>query len=309
MTGATGFVGNRLCRKFDAQNRKIVRALRNRGQKQGVVIGDIGPESNWSATLEGVDCVVHLAARVHIMNDSVVDPLSEFRRINVGGALNLARQAVAMGVRRFLFVSSIKVNGETTCPGRPFTADDTSAPVDPYGVSKFEAEQALLSLAAESEMEVVIIRPPLVYGPGVKANFLSMMRWLDKGIPLPFGAISNRRSLVALDNLVDLIVLCTHHPAAANQVFLVSDGEDLSTTELLRRTAAALGRPTRLVPVPQRLLELGLRMVGKAELAQRLSASLQVDISKTQALLGWVPPVSVDDALGATATHYLKSRA
>ena len=309
VTGSTGFVGYPLCKKINENGGQLRRALRQVGAEEGAVVGDLGPDTDFSEALDGVDAVVHLAARVHVMQDDAVDPLAEFRRVNVEGTLNLARQAAEKGVRRFVFVSSIKVNGETTRPGQPFTADDAAAPIDPYGISKYEAEQALLSLAAESEMEVAIIRPPLVYGPGVKANFLSMMRWLDKGIPLPFGAIHNQRSLVALDNLMDLILLCIEHPAAANQVFLVSDGEDMSTTELLRRTAAALGRSARLVPVPQWLLEQGLKMVGKAGLSQRLAANLQIDIGKTQALLGWVPPVKVDDALRDTATHFLKSRA
>lgn len=308
VTGASGFVGSRLCEAFASNGWQVRRALRQENGAGGIVVGELGPETNWCKAISDVDAIVHLAARVHVMHDHVVDPLAEFRRVNVEGTLSLARQALEKGVRRFVFVSSIKVNGESTLPGCPFKADDIANPIDPYGVSKYEAEQALLSLATESEMEVVIIRPPLVYGPGVKANFLGMMRWLDKGVPLPFGAIHNQRSLVALDNLVDLILLCTHHPAAANEVFLVSDGEDMSTTELLRRTAAALGRPARLVPVPQKLLEQGLKMVGKAELAQRLTANLQVDIRKTQSLLGWAPPVSVDDALRATATHFLKSR-
>ncbi len=207
--------------------------------------------------------------------------------------------------QRFVFISTIKVNGEGTPLGQPYTADDVPAPVDPYGVSKHEAELGLMRLAEETGMEVVIIRPVLVYGPGVKANFLSMMRWLHKGIPLPLGAIHNQRSLVALDNLVDLIVTCLHHPAAANQTFLVSDGEDLSTTALLRRTAAALGRPARLIPVPVRVLRTAAHLLGKADFAQRLYGSLQVDISKTRELLGWSPPVSVDDALHKTARHFL----
>jgi nucleoside-diphosphate-sugar epimerase len=220
--------------------------------------------------------------------------------------LNLARQAAEAGVRRFIFISSIKVNGEGTPLGAPYRADAQPQPADPYGISKMEAEQGLRALAGETGMEVVIIRPTLVYGPGVKANFLNMMRWLHKGVPLPFGAIHNRRSLVALDNLVDLIVTCIEHPAAANQTFLVSDGEDLSTTELLRRMATALGAPAHLLPVPSWLLEAGATMLGKKALSQRLCGSLQVDISKTRELLGWTPPLSVDAALRKTAKHFLE---
>jgi UDP-glucose 4-epimerase len=244
---------------------------------------------------------MHCAARVHVMAESVADPLAEFRRVNVQGTLNLARQAAAAGVRRFVFVSSIKVNGEATQLGRPFMADDAPAPLDAYGVSKMEAEQGLLETARQTGMEVVIIRPPLVYGPGVKANFAAMMRWLRCGVPLPLGAIHNQRSLVALDNLVDLIVTCLTHPAAANQTFLVSDGEDVSTTELLRRMGQALGRPARLIPVPVSWLKLAATLVGKPDVAQRLCGSLQVDIEKTRRLLVWTPPISLDEGLRRAA--------
>lgn len=242
------------------------------------------------------------------MNDRAAEPLAEFREVNVAGTLNLARQAVSSGVKRFIFISSIKVNGEGTSLGEPYTADTSPAPTDPYGISKLEAEQALLALAAETGMEVVIIRPVLVYGPGVKANFLNMMRWLSKGVPLPLGAIHNKRSLVALDNLVDLIVTCIEHPSAVNQVFLVSDGEDLSTSELLRRMGRALGKPARLIPIPAGVLEMGARMVGKKTIAQRLCGSLQVDISKTRELLNWSPPMSVDCALARTARYFIEQQ-
>jgi UDP-glucose 4-epimerase len=240
------------------------------------------------------------------MSDTATDPLEEFRRVNVQGTLNLARQAAAVGVRRFVFVSSIKVNGESTQLGFPFTADDAPAPLDAYGVSKMEAEQGLRELAAQTGMEVVIIRPPLVYGPGVKANFAAMMRWLRRGVPLPLGAIHNQRSLVALDNLVDLIVTCLTHPAAANQTFLVSDGEDVSTTELLRRMGKAMGHPARLLPVPTGLLKLAATIVGRRDMAQRLCGSLQVDIEKTRRLLDWTPPLSLDQGLRKAAEGYVR---
>jgi nucleoside-diphosphate-sugar epimerase len=271
-------------------------------------IADLTADTTWQPVLQSVEVVIHAAARVHVMHDTSSDPLAEFRKVNVDGTLNLARQAAAAGVRRFIFISSIKVNGEGTAVGEPYCADARPAPIDPYGISKMEAEQGLRTLAVETGMEVVIIRPVLVYGPGVKANFLSMMRWLHKGVPLPFGAIDNRRSLVALDNLVDLIVTCIDHPAAANQTFLVSDGEDLSTTELLRRMGVALGKSTRLLPVPSRLLEVGAAMLGKQALAQRLCGSLQVDISKTRELLNWTPSVTVDQALRKTAENFLQER-
>jgi nucleoside-diphosphate-sugar epimerase len=265
-------------------------------------MGGLSSETEWTVALRSVGQVVHLAARVHVMNDKSTDPLSEFRRVNVEGTANLARQAAASGVRRFVYLSSIKVNGEFTQEGRPFTANDPPAPEDHYGVSKYEAEQALRQIAADTGMEVVIIRPPLVYGPGVKANFESMMRWLARDVPLPLAAVTqNIRSLVALDNLVDLIVTCLNHPAAANQTFLVSDGEDLSTAELLKRMGAALGYPARLFYVPPLFLKIGAQLVNKPGIYQRLCGSLQLDIAKTRQLLGWTPPVSVDGGLQRAA--------
>ncbi|MDD2162450.1 SDR family oxidoreductase [Pseudomonas sp. MIL19] len=315
LTGSTGFVGSAFLDSFQKISEycllSVVRTTRDldSAQTESVVVGSINGSTDYSAAVTGVDIVVHAAARAHIMHDDLADPLAEYRKVNVDGTLNLARQAVAAGVRRFIFISSIKVNGEGTTANQPYKADDDSAPLDPYGVSKMEAEQGLRALAAKTGMEVVIIRPVLVYGPGVKANFLSMMSWLHKDVPLPFGAIHNRRSLVALDNLVDLIVTCIEHPAAANQTFLVSDGEDVSTTELLRRMGVALGKPARLLPVPSWVLEAGAAMLGKQALAQRLCGSLQVDISKTRELLNWTPPVSVDEALRKTAKHFLEQHA
>lgn len=312
VTGATGFVGRPLCAEAIRRNFRVRGAIRSPCQlPAGVepeVVGLIDEHTDWSAALADVDVVIHLAARVHVMKDTTVDALAEFRRVNVDGTLNLARQAIVAGVQRFIFISSIKVNGEGTVLGRLYTSEDQPAPIDPYGISKREAEDALRQLASESSMEVVIIRPPLIYGPGVKANFLSMMNWLDKGIPLPLGAIANQRSLVALDNLIDLIVTCIHHQAAANQTFLAGDGEDLSTSELLRRMAAALGKKAWLVPVPSFLLVWGARLAGKQAIAQRLCGSLQVDISKAKELLGWKPPVSVDEGLRKTAIYYMKFR-
>lgn len=309
LTGASGFVGRAVWALLEKRGplRVVLRDTDAAAFQVGVdvVQGTLSSEQDWVGALKGVSVVIHCAARVHVMNDESADPLAEFRRVNVDGTLRLARQAAEAGVRRFVFLSSIKVNGEHTLPGQPFMPDQLPAPVDPYGVSKYEAEKGLRELAHRTGMEVVIIRPPLVYGPGVKANFLAMMRWLARGIPLPLGAIGNRRSLVGIDNLVDLIVTCIDHPAAANQVFLVSDGEDLSTTELLVRMGRALGKPARLIPVPQRLLTLGASMLGKADIAQRLCGSLQVDISKTRELLGWRPPVSVDEGLRRTAEHWL----
>ncbi|NOT13885.1 MAG: SDR family oxidoreductase [Methylococcaceae bacterium] len=309
VTGANGFIGQSLCDKLHQQRRLVRAAIRLANSRvkniETVLIDTINAETDWSNTLFGVSVVFHLAARVHVIDNIISDPLEEFRTVNVQGTLNLARQSAKAGVRRFIFVSSIKVNGEKTQPGTPFTADDSPAPVDAYAISKREAEEGLQQIAAETGMEVVIIRPPLIYGPCVKANFMNMMRWLNKGIPLPLGAINNKRSLVSLDNLIDLLVTCVDHPNAANQTFLVSDGEDLSITELLNRTATALGKQVLLVPVPQNWLKLVANSLGKLDVYLRLCESLQVDITKTTELLGWVPSVSVDEALRKTAEDFL----
>ena len=269
-----------------------------------VAVGGIENITDWSTLLTGVEVVLHTAAIAHIQGPVTKSLESDFDAVNTRATLALARQSAAAGVKRFIFLSTIKVLGDSTSSSA-FNADTEPAPMDAYACSKWRAEQGLRIIAAETGMEVVIIRPVLVYGPGVKANFLSMMRWLNKGVPLPFGAIYNKRSLVALDNLVDLIVTCIDHPAAANQTFLVRDGEDLSTSELLGKMAMALGKPARLLPLPSWMLELSARLLGKQALAQRLCGSLQVDISKTRELLGWIPPVSVEEALRRTAVHFL----
>jgi nucleoside-diphosphate-sugar epimerase len=292
---------------------ELVVALRQREialpvSVRAFAIDGLDGTTQWAQALNRIDVVIHAAARVHVMEETVADPLADFRRVNVEGTLNLARQAAASGVRRFIFISSIKVNGEATSPGKVFTADDVATPLDPYGVSKMEAEEVLRALAAETGMEVVIIRPVLVYGPGVKANFLSMMRWLDRGVPLPLGAVNNRRSFVSLGNLIDLIQTCIDHPRAANETFLVSDGEDVSTTELLRRLSAAMGRPARLLPVPYRLMRMAAALLGKSAAIQRLFGSLQVDIGKNMALLQWKPSVSMNEALRLTARDFQESR-
>ena len=313
VTGASGFVGQALLGRLALEGQHRLRAAyRSAPAKQllpkdveALTIGELAAETDWTPALKDMETVAHCAARVHVMDDTAADPLSEFRRVNVAGTLALARQAQEAGVKRFIFISSIKVNGESTEPGRPYTAEDAPAPSDPYGISKMEAEQALMALARTGGMEVVVIRPVLVYGPGVKANFLSMMRWLDKGLPLPLGGIErNRRSLVALDNLVDLIHVCLSHPCAAGQVFLASDGEDLSTTQMLRRLGRALGKSPALLPIPAAWLKAAARLAGKPAIAQRLCGSLQIDISKNRELLGWTPPSSVDEAFRKTADAY-----
>ena len=312
LTGGSGFVGRGVLELLSKHQpvRATLRQLNIAGGTfRGVdfIQSSLSIDQDWSSALSGVSVVVHCAARVHVMNEDAKDPLLEFRRVNVHGTFNLARQASEAGVRRFVFISSIKVNGERTDLGHPFTADQVPVPSDPYGVSKYEAEMGLKALSKETGMEVVIIRPTLVYGPGVKANFLSMMNWLRRGIPLPLGGITkNRRSFVFLDNLVDLINVCICHPAAANQTFLVSDDEDLSTAGLLDHMALALGLPSKLIIVPTALISLGAKLISRPDISQRLCGSLQVDIKKTKDLLGWSPPVSVDEGLRQTAAHFLQ---
>lgn len=299
VTGGSGFVGSALIKRLLSEHREVFAVGRSEVDLpvETVKVSSFSELGALGNKLGSVDVVVHCAARAHIMNDDTQDPLAEYRKVNVDGTLNLARHAAESGVKRFVFVSSIKVNGEQTLPGNPFTEDVAPAPEDPYGISKYEAEQQLQALSAETGMELVIIRPPLVYGPGVKGNFASMIRLMEKGLPLPLGAVGNKRSLVALDNLVDLIVTCVDNPAAANQVFLAGDGQDLSTTELLRGVANAMGKSAWLLPVPAGLLMLGASMLGKRAVAQRLLGSLQVDISKAREILGWQPPVSVEEGL------------
>ena len=311
LTGASGFVGSATMRLLLQKGHRVTAATRKPLAQeihgaQACLVGDLLPETDWRSCLERQDVVIHAAARVHVMRDRVDDPLSEYRRTNVQGTLRLAQQAAEMGVKRFIFISSIKVNGEGTTPGHPYCARDKPAPADPYGVSKLEAEEGLLHLSRTTPMEVVIIRPPLVYGPGVKANFLSMMRWLYKGIPLPLGSVDNLRSMVCIDNLCDLVSLCVGHPGARNKTFLASDGEDLSTTDLLRRLTSALGKPARLFPMPPAILAFAAALIGKPSIAQRLCGTLQVDISETRSLLGWTPPVSVDTGLRRTAADFLE---
>ena len=299
VTGATGFVGRAVCTELAQRKHDVRRAARSLAGSDGgyFELGDIGPSTNWFGALEGVDTVVHLAARVHIMHEGAENPLEEFRKVNVAGTEHLARAAAASGAKRFVFVSSIGVNGAQTALGKPFSETDKPNPHNAYTLSKWEAEQGLLRVADETGMEVVIIRPPLVYGCGAPGKFGSLMRAVQRGWPLPLGAVHNQRSLVALDNLVDFIVTCITHTHAANQTFLVSDGRDLSTTELVRGMAQAAGVSARLLPVPVWALQAGASLLGKGNAVQRLCGNLQVDISKARSLLGWVPPVSVEEGL------------
>jgi len=302
LTGASGFVGGAVLEAAKQRGvgvRPVFRSLDSaKGQSGAALVHGLDGEADWSQALQGVDVVIHAAARAHVMREEALDPLTEYRRVNVQGTSNLARQAAAAGARRFVFISSIKVNGEATSPDRPFTADDAPAPEDAYGISKAEAETELRRIAQETGMEVTIIRPPLIYGPCVKGNFSSLINWVRRGLPLPLGGVThNRRSLVGLDNLVDLIWICVEHPKAANQTFLISDGEDLSTTELLRKIGKALNRPARLLWAPAGLIALMASLLGKKVISQRLLGSLQVDMCKTCELLDWKPIVAVDEGL------------
>jgi nucleoside-diphosphate-sugar epimerase len=310
VSGASGFVGTALCAELFRLGKSVRAAVRSATQVtdiETVSIGEINGETDWTEALRGIKVIIHLAARVHVMKENAAYPLATSRRINVDGTINLVRQAAKAGVQRFIFISSIKVNGENTLPDQPYTTENKPAPTDSYGISKRDAEDELRQLAIQTGMDVVIIRPPLVYGPGVKGNFQTMLRWLKKGVPLPLGAIHNKRSFVALDNLVDLIITCIDHPAATNQTFLAGDGEDLSTPELLQRLGIALGEPAKLLPLPICLLKTGARILGKRDIAQRLCDSLQVDISKTRTVLGWNPPATVDASLKKTATDFLQT--
>lgn len=311
LTGASGFVGQALRQALELNSKYSLRCVYRATDAtsdrdsylQGILVGSIADEIDWRVHMKDVAVVVHIAALAHVQadNDSTI---ALMERVNTAATLTLARHAAESGVRRFVFLSTVKVHGEQTLPVSPFNPCSQFAPTDSYAVSKMKAEQGLLEISRETGMEIVIIRPVLVYGPGVKANFRSMMSWLNRGIPLPLGAIDNKRSLVALDNLVDLIMTCIDHPAAANQTFMVSDGEDLSTTELLLRVGRALNKPARLLPVPRVLLKASAALLGKRDMAQRLCGSLQVDITKTRQLLGWTPLVSVDSALRKTAMDF-----
>ena len=302
VTGANGFVGSHLCLALQSQGtayRAVVRegAQASPGTAGLVRLPSLDAHTDWTTALQGATTVIHLAARVHQVQDTSADPLQAFRATNLHATLQLARCAQKMGVQRFIFVSTVKVLGEETAPGRPFHASDPAQPQDAYATSKHEAEQALITLTAGSSMELVIVRPPLVYGPGVRANFASLVRAVARGVPLPLGRVHNQRSLVGIDNLVDLLLLCTHHPRAVGQTLLVSDGHDVSTAELVQQIAAALGRPARLLPVPVSWLRLAGRLTGREVAIQRLCSSLQVEISATCQQLGWTPPVSVAEGM------------
>ena len=312
VTGANGFVGSALvqaCQNCGVAVRAAVREGINNSPSMVEVasVGQVDGHTDWSKALSEVDVVIHAAARVHIMQDNSGDPLTEFRRTNVDGSVNLARQAAASGVRRFVFLSSVKVNGEHTDGRLPFSEEEMASPEDAYGISKHEAELSLRQIADETGLEVVIIRPPLVYGPGVKGNFRNLLRLADTFLPLPFGAIHNRRSMIYLGNLVDFTLKAAEHPLAANQTFLISDGEDLSTTELFQLTRKGLGRSPRLIPVPPFFFRVLGKLARKDEVVGRLLGSLQVDSTKAQQLLRWTAPFSSKYGLLDTARRFRKN--
>jgi UDP-glucose 4-epimerase len=297
ITGHTGFIGQALVKTLADYPLKLMGRRILADQTGEFFQKNLNADEDYAAALQDVSVVIHTAAHNHVMGDMSASTLNAYQSVNVDGTMNLARQAAAAGVHRFIFISSIKVNGESTEPGQSFNAQDASKPADPYGVSKADAENALRQLSSETGMEVVIIRPPLVYGPGVKANFEHMLRIAKMNLPLPLGAINNKRSMVALENLVDLIKTCISHPNAAGNTFLVSDDHDLSTTELLRLMVQAYGKKPRLLPVPMSWLRAVGRLTGRHQVVSRLCGSLQVDIAHTKAVLGWSPPVTVEQSI------------
>jgi nucleoside-diphosphate-sugar epimerase len=310
VTGANGFVGRAVCHRLLAEGWTVLGTIRRPVPLMaGAIprtIGPLGPDTDWDSVLSDVDAVVHLAARVHVMRDRAADPLAEFRRINRDATLHLARRASRLGVTRFLFMSTVKVNGEETA-AKPFDDNDPPAPADPYAVSKAEAEAGLAVLAATDGLGVTTIRPPLVYGPGVGGNFAALLRLVAKGWPLPLGAVHNRRSLVFVDTLADAVATALARPAEGARSFLVSDGEDVSTAELISRLAAAMKRPARLLPLSPALLRLAGRLTGKSAAVERLLGSLAVDSTGFRRTFDWTPPVSLADGLDATARWFLES--
>lgn len=308
ISGASGFIGQALCEAAARRGFAVRGGVRRRGALpagiEPVEVGEINGDTDWSRALCDVDVVICLAARVHVMKDTSKNPLHEFQKINVSGAVNLARQSAGAGIRRLVYVSSIKVNGEETSNGSIYSEEDTPTPQDPYGISKWEAEQALHRVASETGLEVVIVRPPLVYGAGVKGNFAQMLRVVARGIPLPFGSVRNRRDLIYIGNFVDALIACAIHPAAAGQTYLVSDGAPVSTPDLLRMLADAMGVPSRVFPFPPALLKVSGKLIGKSAQVERLLGSLQVDSGNIRRELNWQPPYSMQQGLQATVDCY-----
>jgi nucleoside-diphosphate-sugar epimerase len=311
ITGANGFVGRPLCAELQRRGQSVRGAMRSHGQLSAagetVIVGEVDAGTKWDYALRDVDTVIHLAARVHVMKDKAADPLTEFLKVNLYGTANLAQQAAGAGVKRLVFVSSIKVNGEAT-EARPFADSDEPDPQDPYAISKLQAEQVLQRIGQETGLEIVIVRPPLVYGPGVKGNFLRLLTAIDRGIPLPLAGAHNLRSLLYVDNLVDALIVCATHSAAAGQTYLVSDGKDVSTAMLVETIAHALGRSSRSFHIPPGLLRAAATVLGRAELIDRLFGSLRVNDQKIRGELAWAPPYSMEQGLSATADWYRTRR-
>jgi nucleoside-diphosphate-sugar epimerase len=311
VTGANGFVGRVVCRQLIQAGYTVRGAGRALDPTQVAenlfAVGDIGPDTDWTQALSGIDIVIHLAARAHLLKDTAAAPLSEFRRVNTAGTERLARMAAQTKVRRFVYVSSIGVNGDLTSE-QPYSESDAPHPHNPYAISKWEAEQSLHQIAQNAGIEVAIVRPPLVYGPEVPANFRRLLGLVYRGIPLPLAGVHNRRSFVNVENLANFLGCCAEHPSAKNETFLISDGQDLSTADLFRQLAAAMGRPARLFPFLQEPLRLAVRVLGKEKMFNQLFGSLAVDSSKAKNLLSWTPPVAVHDGLAATARWYVTHR-
>lgn len=308
VTGASGFVGRALFEHIqDVNKHHVFGSVRTAAlaRESLFTVGELGANTNWMEALLGQKVVIHVAARAHIIKDTIIDPLAEYRRVNVEGTVNLARQAATQGVKRFIFISSIGVNGNST--QYPFSINDKASPWDDYSQSKFEAEEELKKICLETGMEYVILRPPLVYGMKAPGNFGKLLKAVVKGLPLPLGAIHNRRSMVALDNLIDLIITCIDHPNAANQTFLVSDEQDVSTTDLLKKMAHAFGKKARLIPIPMSWIRATASLLGKKAVADRLCGSLQVDITHTKETLGWKPPVTMEQQLAKIAASMQSS--
>ncbi len=307
-TGASGFVGQALCSALIERGYEVRGAVRQEAAvlppgMEKTVVGPMDGNTDWSDALRGIDCVIHLAARVHVMHEKSSDPLTEFRKVNVEGTVRLAEAAAAAGVKRLVYVSSIKVNGEATFE-RPFSESDAPNPPDPYGVSKWEAEMALQKISAETGLEIVIVRPPLVYGPGVGGNFARMLGWIEKGIPLPLGSVRNRRSMIYVENLADALIHCATRPEAANETFLVSDAKPVSTPELVRILSEKMGVKPAIFPLPLALLAMLGKLAGKSAEVERLTGSLEIDSSRIRKMLGWNPPHAMADGMAETAAWY-----
>lgn len=316
VTGGTGFVGHAVIDRLSRQDIRVVMAVRSGGRTlprdwaavNQIAIGEIDSRTDWSTALNGLDCVVHCAGQANSISPGFQSQGATFNTVNVDGTRRLAEQAAALGVKRFIYISSLKVNCEKTLPGKPVRIGDPEAPEGPYAISKWEAECTLAEISLTTGMEVVVIRPPLIYGPRVQGSFFQMLKWLHKGIPLPLGAIDNQRSFVSIDNLVALIVRCLTHPAAANRKFLVSDDDDMSTTQLLIRMARALETRSRLIKCSPFVICSAAKLIGKSGIGHRLTDNLVLDMSSTKQQLGWTPPFTVEESLKKTAHWYLENQ-